>query len=73
MAVTLGHWGAGANYRTVWALNKHFPKVKSYVRAHDVSHGLNLERAGATAVVPETLEPSLQACFYSRISSPAFG
>jgi len=49
-----------ANYRTVWALKKHFPKVKSYVRAHDVEQGLNLERAGATAVVPETLEPSLQ-------------
>lgn len=51
---------AAANYRTVWALKKHFPKVKSYVRAHDVEQGLNLERAGATAVVPETLEPSLQ-------------
>lgn len=50
----------GANYRTVWAINKHFPGVKSYVRAHDVDHGINLEKAGATAVVPETLEPSLQ-------------
>ena len=53
----------GANYRTVWALNKHFPGVKSYVRAHDVDHGINLEKAGATAVVPETLEPSLQVRF----------
>ena len=34
--------------------------MKSYVRAHDVNHGLVLEKAGATAVVPETLEPSLQ-------------
>ena len=50
----------GANYRSVWALNKHFPHVATYVRAHDVDHGLNLEKAGATAVVPETLEPSLQ-------------
>ncbi|KAM3378718.1 K(+) efflux antiporter 2, chloroplastic isoform X1 [Capsicum galapagoense] len=50
----------GANYRTVWALNKYFPNVKTFVRAHDVDHGLNLEKAGATAVVPETLEPSLQ-------------
>lgn len=49
----------GANYRTVWALNKHFPGLKVYVRAHDVDHGRNLEKAGATAVVPETLEPSL--------------
>ncbi|KAK7295042.1 hypothetical protein RJT34_17945 [Clitoria ternatea] len=50
----------GANYRTVWALSKYFPNVKTFVRAHDVHHGLNLEKAGATAVVPETLEPSLQ-------------
>ncbi|XP_065864636.1 K(+) efflux antiporter 2, chloroplastic-like [Euphorbia lathyris] len=50
----------GANYRTVWALNKYFPNVKTFVRAHDVDHGINLEKAGATAVVPETLEPSLQ-------------
>ncbi|KAL9285237.1 K(+) efflux antiporter 2 [Arabidopsis thaliana] len=50
----------GANYRCVWALSKYFPNVKTFVRAHDVDHGLNLEKAGATAVVPETLEPSLQ-------------
>ncbi|WOG90474.1 hypothetical protein DCAR_0209718 [Daucus carota subsp. sativus] len=50
----------GANYRTVWALNKYYPNVKTFVRAHDVAHGINLEKAGATAVVPETLEPSLQ-------------
>lgn len=50
----------GANYRTVWALSKYFPNVKTFVRAHDVGHGINLEKAGATAVVPETLEPSLQ-------------
>lgn len=61
-----------ANYRTVWALKKHFPKVKSYVRAHDVEQGLNLERAGATAVVPETLEPSLQlaAAILSELKMP---
>ncbi|KAE9605425.1 hypothetical protein Lal_00024955 [Lupinus albus] len=57
-AITLD--SPGANYRTVWALAKHFPNVKTFVRAHDVVHGLNLEKAGATAVVPETLEPSLQ-------------
>ncbi len=51
---------AGANYRTVWALHKHYPHVKTYVRAHDVNHALNLEKAGASVVVPETLEPSLQ-------------
>ncbi|XP_051132603.1 K(+) efflux antiporter 2, chloroplastic-like [Andrographis paniculata] len=57
-AVTLD--SPGANYRTVWALSKYFPNIKTFVRAHDVDHGLNLEKAGATAVVPETLEPSLQ-------------
>lgn len=36
----------GANYRTVWALNKHFPGLKVYVRAHDVDHGRNLEKVG---------------------------
>lgn len=40
----------GANYRTVFALTKNFPHVKTFVRAHDVEHGLNLEKAGATAV-----------------------
>ncbi|CAH8316492.1 unnamed protein product [Eruca vesicaria subsp. sativa] len=50
----------GTNYRCVWALSKYYPNVKTFVRAHDVAHGLNLEKAGATAVVPETLEPSLQ-------------
>ncbi|EPS57293.1 potassium efflux antiporter, partial [Genlisea aurea] len=57
-AVTLD--SPGANYRTVWALSKYFPNVKTFVRAHDVDHGVNLEKAGATAVVPESLEPSLQ-------------
>ena len=49
-----------ANYRCVWGIKKHFPNVKSFVRAFDVSHGITLEKAGATAVAPETLEPSLQ-------------
>ncbi|KAF5953331.1 hypothetical protein HYC85_006187 [Camellia sinensis] len=46
--------------RTVCALSKYFPNVKTFVRVHDVDHGLNLEKAGPTTVVPETLEPSLQ-------------
>lgn len=62
----------GANYRTVWALHRHFPDVKVYVRAHDVNHGINLEKAGATAVVPETLEPSLQlaSAVLSQLNMP---
>eukprot|EP00897_Mesotaenium_endlicherianum_P006963 jgi/Mesen1/6295/ME000325S05430 len=63
----------GANYRTVWALTKNFPNIKTFVRAHDVDHGLNLEKAGATAVVPETLEPSLQlaAAVLAQVKLPA--
>ncbi|KAK3251530.1 K(+) efflux antiporter, partial [Cymbomonas tetramitiformis] len=63
----------GANYRTVWALQKNFPDIKSYVRAHDVDHGVNLEKAGATVVVPETLEPSLQlaAACLNQIGLPS--
>eukprot|EP00894_Picocystis_sp_ML_P001557 jgi/Pico_ML_1/52074/g2840.t1 len=62
----------GANYRVVWSMNKNYPKVKTYVRARDVEHGLNLEKAGATAVVPETLEPSLQlaAAVLSQMDLP---
>ena len=40
--------------------NRQVPNLKIYVRARDITHGLNLEKAGASAVVPETLEPSLQ-------------
>lgn len=50
----------GSNYRTVWAMHKHFPHVKTFCRAQDIEAGIMLEKAGATAVVPEVLEPSLQ-------------
>jgi len=40
----------GANYRVVWTTTRNFPHVKTFVRAHDVDHGVNLEKAGATAV-----------------------
>ncbi|XP_054780971.1 K(+) efflux antiporter 2, chloroplastic-like isoform X2 [Prosopis cineraria] len=57
-AVTLD--SPGANYRNSLGSEQVLPKCEDFVRAHDVDHGLNLEKAGATAVVPETLEPSLQ-------------
>lgn len=59
-----GGWfdGAGANYRSVWALHKHFPNVKIYVRAHDVSHGLNLEKV---------MSPSSSSSFPRRCPPPA--
>lgn len=60
----------GANYRCVWGMKHHFPNVKTYVRAYDVDHARNLEKAGATVVIPETLEPSLQlaASVLSQVS-----
>lgn len=63
---------SGANYRTVYALHKHFPEVKTFCRAEDIAAGIMLEKAGATAVVPETLEPSLQlgAAVLSVLNKP---
>jgi len=34
----------------VWTLSKNFPHVKTFVCAHDVHHGINLEKVGATTV-----------------------
>lgn len=61
-----------SNYRSVWAMHKHFPHVKTFCRAHDIDAGRMLERAGATAVVPEVLEPSLQlgAAILSELNIP---
>lgn len=58
----------GANYRCVWALSKYFPNVKTFVRAHDVDHGLNLEKAGATAVI--TLQPFSSPSVHCTTFSP---
>ena len=62
----------GSNYRSVWAMHKHFPHVKTFCRAHDIEAGIMLEKAGATAVVPEVLEPSLQlgAAVLSELNIP---
>lgn len=62
----------GSNFRSVWAMHKHFPHVKTFCRAHDIEAGIMLEKAGATAVVPEVLEPSLQlgAAVLSELNIP---
>ena len=59
----------GGNFRTVWALKKYYPHIKVYARASDIQQGLELEKAGAKAVVLETLEPSLQlaSCILSEM------
>jgi hypothetical protein len=62
-----------ANYRAVWSLTKNFSNIHTYVRAEGVEGGLILEKAGAKAVVPEALEPSLQlaaACLREQKMSP---
>ncbi len=44
---------------TVLAAHKHWPELEIIVRSHDLSHAESLLEAGATQVVPETLEASL--------------
>jgi hypothetical protein len=53
-------------------MHKHFPHVKTFCRAHDIEAGIMLEKAGAKAVVPEVLEPSLQlgAAVLSELNIP---
>jgi CPA2 family monovalent cation:H+ antiporter-2 len=44
----------------VAALKQYAPDLEIFVRARDLSHSRELEEAGATAVVPEIIEASLQ-------------
>lgn len=37
---------AGANYRSVWAMHKHFPEVKTFVRAFDIENGAQEKGGG---------------------------
>ncbi len=46
--------------QVVAALRDHFPDLPIYVRARDRQHMAHLEKAGATAVVSEAAESSLQ-------------
>lgn len=46
--------------RLVAALKEFAPDLEIFVRARDLSHSRELEIAGATAVVPEAIEASLQ-------------
>ncbi len=46
--------------RVVAALRDNYPELPIYVRARDRSHSRNLEQAGATAMVFEAAEASLQ-------------
>lgn len=53
-----------ANYRTVWAFNKHYPNVSVYVRAADTADGLRMEQAGATGAQSSRAYPP-------RLGNPA--
>ncbi len=44
----------------VSAIRREYPDIKIYARARDEKHALILKQAGATAVIPETLESGLQ-------------
>ncbi len=44
----------------VRGIRREFPEVRLYARSRDEKHACALKRAGATIVVPETLEASLQ-------------
>jgi monovalent cation:H+ antiporter-2, CPA2 family len=46
--------------RAVAALHGHFPNLPIFVRGYDPGHGKQLTAWGATAVVPEAVEASLQ-------------
>ncbi|MEQ8355952.1 MAG: monovalent cation:proton antiporter-2 (CPA2) family protein [Kiloniellaceae bacterium] len=52
--------GALEASRTVAALRRRMPALPVFVRSHDMRHTHELEQAGASAVVPETVEASLQ-------------
>jgi CPA2 family monovalent cation:H+ antiporter-2 len=51
---------AAAINRAVTALHSHFPELRMFVRGHDLDHRRQLTEWGATAVVPEAVEASLQ-------------
>lgn len=51
---------AGEASRAVQALHQRMPDLPIFVRSHDMRHAHDLEIGGASAVVPETVEASLQ-------------
>lgn len=54
-----------AAMHTVQAVRHEYPRLPLFVRSHDESHARSLMSAGATAVVPETLEAALQLSFFT--------
>ena len=57
-AITMNDPRAAA--RAVALLRQNYPDLEIFVRARDNRHGAELQKAGATAIVPEAVEISLQ-------------
>ena len=55
----------GAAMHALLAARSEYPELPIYVRSRDEIHALELRNAGATAVVPETLEAGLQLSFFA--------
>jgi monovalent cation:proton antiporter-2 (CPA2) family protein len=58
LVVTLDHPTAAE--RAVMSIRHHYPHLPIHVRTRDSKHSVALLKAGATSVVPEALEASLQ-------------
>ena len=58
IVLTMDH--AASALHAVRGIRRQFPKVRVYARSRDEKHACALKQAGATIVVPETLEASLQ-------------
>jgi CPA2 family monovalent cation:H+ antiporter-2 len=59
-AIVLTMDNPSAALQAVRGIRREFPDVPLFVRSRDERHARSLKRAGATVVVPETLEASLQ-------------
>lgn len=55
----------GAAMHALLAARSEYPRLPIYVRSRDEIHARELRNAGATAVVPETLEAGLQLSFFA--------
>ncbi len=58
IVLTMDH--PGSALQAVRGIRREFPHVRLFVRSRDEKHARALKMAGATVVVPETLEASLQ-------------
>jgi len=58
IVITLNDYAAST--KGVASVRAKWPKLPVFVRAHDLTHSQELIKLGATGIVPETLEASLQ-------------